>query len=388
MRLAADWLTHPGTLAVFDALENAGFRAFFVGGCVRNGLLGTSVDDIDITTDALPDRVVDLAGQAGLKSVPTGIEHGTVTVVAGGKPHEVTTLRRDVATDGRRATVAFSDSLEEDAARRDFTMNALYATRHGEVLDPTKQGLDDLRARRLRFIGMPEDRIREDYLRILRFFRFHAWYADPDGGMDADGLAACAALADGIDSLSRERIGAEMRKLLAAPDPAPAVAAMAQAGVLARALPGAEPRLLPVLVALEDNVAPDAMRRLAAIGGEAPDTALRLSKRDARHVAILRDGMASATGPAELGYRHGAGTARDILLLRAALFEQPLDQAALQVAETGARAIFPIQAAYLMPRFTGPALGEALAMLEHRWIASGFEMTRDDLLASLDTPSG
>ncbi len=203
MKLVADWMTDPGTEAVMAALANADHAAWFVGGCVRNGLIGTSVSDIDITTDAHPEAVIAAAKAAGIKAVPTGIEHGTVTLVAAHRPYEITTLRRDLTTDGRRATIAFTDRLEDDAARRDFTINALYATSDGSVLDPNGEGLADLAARRLRFIGQPADRIAEDYLRILRFFRFHAWYADPAGGIDAEGLAACAALSDGIARLSQ-----------------------------------------------------------------------------------------------------------------------------------------------------------------------------------------
>jgi poly(A) polymerase len=248
MRLTAHWLDKPAVIAVLDALEGGGARAWFVGGCVRDGLLGLEAGDIDIATDAPPDRVTRLVEDAGLRAVPTGADHGTVTVVADHFPVEVTTLRRDVATDGRRATVAFTDRIEEDAERRDFTVNALYATRRGEVLDPVEQGLDDLRARRIRFIGYPHDRIREDYLRILRFFRFHAWYADPGQGMDADGLAASAELAEGIDRLAKERIGMEMRKLLPRPI-RPLPSRRWRAGILMRVLPGADDRLLPVLVA-------------------------------------------------------------------------------------------------------------------------------------------
>ena len=192
MILDTDWLHHPGTQALCSALEVEGFHALFVGGCVRNGLLGLPSDDIDISTDARPDRVMQIARGAGFKSVPTGIDHGTVTIIADGLPHEVTTFRRDVETDGRRAVIAFADRVEEDAMRRDFTMNALYADAKGRVIDPLGTGVADLQARRLRFIGDPHDRIREDYLRILRFFRFHAHYGDPAGGLDADGLAACA----------------------------------------------------------------------------------------------------------------------------------------------------------------------------------------------------
>ena len=373
MRLRADWLSHPGTVAVFDAL--ADHKAWFVGGCVRNGLLGAPVDDIDITTDATPDQVVRLAEAAGLRAVPTGIDHGTITVVAHGKPHEITTLRRDLETDGRHAKVAFSTDIAEDAARRDFTINALYATRSGAVLDPNGQGLSDLKARRLRFIGEPSKRIEEDYLRILRFFRFHAWYSDPAGGIDPEGLAACAAHLDGLAHLAKERVTAELLKLLCAPDPAPAVAAMDHAGVLAAILPGASTRLLSVLSAMEPDA--DPIRRLAALT-ETPD--LRLSKSDATRHALYRAEMAGVTGPGELGYRHGLAKARDILLLRAALFEHPLDPSALKAAETGATAAFPVKAADLMPAYEGPALGQQLAALEQRWINSGFTLSKQALI--------
>jgi poly(A) polymerase len=380
MKLTADWLTTPGTRAVMGALAAGGHGAWFVGGCVRNGLIDMPVDDIDITTDARPERVMALAEAAGIKAVPTGIDHGTVTLVADHRPYEITTLRRDVTTDGRRATIAFTDRLEDDAARRDFTMNALYADADGTVLDPTGEGMADLAARRLRFIGRPEDRIAEDYLRILRFFRFHAWYADPSGGIDAEGLAACAALSDGISRLSRERVGAEITKLLAAPDPAPAVAAMAQSGVLAQTLPGAEARLLPVLVALED-VAPDPIRRLAALGGEEVADRLRLSRAAGARLGALRDGMTSTDSPGALGHEHGPDTAWDILLLRAAQFETRPDPAARAQIVRGAAAVFPIKPADLMPDLQGPVLGAALKEMEARWIASDFTLTRKELLA-------
>lgn len=383
MRLAAEWLTTSGTRAVMGVLAAGGHGAWFVGGCVRNGLIGMPVEDIDITTDARPDRVMALAETAGIKAVPTGIEHGTITLVADHRPYEITTLRRDVSTDGRRATIAFTDQLEEDAARRDFTMNALYADASGHVLDPTGEGLGDLAARRLRFIGHPEDRIAEDYLRILRFFRFHAWYADPAGGIDAAGLAACAALSEGIARLSRERVGAEMKKLLAAPDPAPAVAAMGQSGVLARTLPGADAHLLPVLIALED-VAPDPMRRLAVLGGQDVADRLRLSKAESARLDTLHAGMAGTAAPGVLAYHHGADTAWDIVLLRAAQFGGHPDPAARDEIAKGAGASFPVRPADLMPDLQGPALGAALKALEARWIASGFTLTREALLAKRD----
>lgn len=383
MILTADWLHHPGTQALCRAVDAAGFHALFVGGCVRNGLLGLPTDDIDIATDARPDRVMQIARDAGLKAVPTGIDHGTVTVVAGGLPHEVTTFRRDVETDGRRAVIAFADAVEDDAMRRDFTMNALYADAGGKVIDPLGTGVADLQARRLRFIGDPHDRIREDYLRILRFFRFHAHYGDQDAGFDAEGLAACAEMADGIDRLSRERIGAEMRKLLRAPDPAPAVAAMQNAGILRHALPGADARALPILIHAEGDlgVVPDHCRRLAAIGGENLGEALRLSKSDARRVVLLRDSVGAMIGAGELGYREGFEIARDVLLLRMALLELPLAQADLDAAQAADGLQLPVRPADLLQiGLQGPALGDRLREIEARWIASGFTLTRAKLL--------
>lgn len=377
MRLTADWLTHPGTLEVFDALASHG--AWFVGGCVRNGLLDLPVDDIDICTDALPSQVMTLAEQAGLKAIPTGIDHGTVTVIAQGTPHEITTLRRDSETDGRRATVAFTDQLTEDAARRDFTMNALYATREGEVLDPNGKGLSDLSARRLRFIGDADARISEDYLRILRFFRFHAWYADPLGGMDSDALAACASSLDGLASLSRERVGSEIVKLLRAPDPSPAVAAMDHTNVLAAVLPGAQSKPLTLLTGLEGELPPDAIRRLAAMGGEDVADRLRLSKADAKRLAIYRAEMGALSAPGALGYHQGARAAVDILVLRGLIAEQPPSAEALRAANEGAKAVFPVKAADL-PHLNGPALGQQLKTLETRWIESDFTLTKAQLV--------
>ena len=376
MRITGDWLTHPGTQTLCAVLEGAGYRALFVGGCVRNALLGAPVSDVDISTDATPETVTNLAENAGFRVVPTGIDHGTVTVIAQGRPHEVTTFRRDVETDGRRAVVAFSTDVAEDAKRRDFTMNALYADARGDVIDPLG-GLPDLLARHLRFVGDAETRIREDYLRILRFFRFHAWYADPEGGIDAEGLAACAALSAGIETLSAERVGAEVKKLLSAPDPAPAVASMAQTGILAMVLPGAEARALAPLVHLEAGIPPRPLRRLAVLGGEADG--LRLSRAEARDLAALRDAMGDMASPAVLGWRLGGDLATDAMLARSAVLETPLPQGWRDDIARGAAAQFPIRAADL-PACSGPALGAELKRLERLWLSADLRLSREQLL--------
>jgi poly(A) polymerase len=376
MRVTGDWLTHPGTQALCTVLESAGYRALFVGGCVRNALLGAPVADVDISTDATPETVTNLAENAGFKAVPTGIDYGTVTVIAQGRPHEVTTFRRDVETDGRHAVVVFSTDVAEDAQRRDFSMNALYADARGDVIDPLG-GLPDLLARRLRFVGDAETRIREDYLRILRFFRFHAWYADPEGGIDVDGLAACAALSAGIETLSAERVGAEVKKLLSAPDPALAVASMAQAGILAVVLPGADARALAPLVHLEADTPPRPLRRLAVLGGAADR--LRLSRAEARDLAALRDAIGDMTSPAVLGWRLGNDLATDAMLARAAVLESPLPQGWQDDIARGAAAEFPIRAADL-PDLSGPALGAELKRLESLWLAADLRLSRAQLL--------
>jgi poly(A) polymerase len=373
------WLTGPATQTVMSVLEEGGHRALAVGGCVRNALLGAPVSDIDLATEARPDRVIALVEAAGLRAVPTGVAHGTVTVVADGIPFEVTTFRRDVETDGRHATVAFSDDPATDAARRDFTMNALYADRRGTVIDPLG-GLPDLRAGHVRFIGDPGARIAEDYLRILRFFRFTAWYGDPGRGIDAEGLAACAAGADGLERLSRERVGHEMRRLLAAPDPGPAVAAMSAAGVLARVVPGADAEALPRLV---DQGVEDWIVRLAALGGDAGG--LRLSKAEARALHDVATGARDGTAPFALGDALGA-RAEDALRLRAALAGTSVDPEALAVARRGAATDFPLGASDLMPALTGPALGVGLARARALWRDRAGAASRDELIAAALRP--
>ena len=380
MMVSGDWLTRPATQALCAALQAGSHRVLFVGGCVRNALLGELVGDLDLATDALPEKVVRLVEAAGFKAIPTGIDHGTVTVLAGGLPHEITTFRRDVQTDGRHAVVAYSTDVAQDAARRDFTMNALYADPSGEVVDPLG-GLPDLRARRLRFVGEPSQRIREDYLRILRFFRFSATYGDPSLGMDAEGLAACAELADGIDGLSRERIGAEMRKLLSARDPAPALASMAASGVLRHVLSGADPRYVAPLVHLEAGAPPHWQRRLVVLGGQDWDNALRLSRSEQGLMARLRDQVGNALSPAALGWRLGPEAGADAVLARAAVLESPLPDDWKADVARGAASRFPVTAADLMPALAGPALGAKLAELESRWLASDLRLSRDDLLA-------
>ncbi|MDQ1900749.1 CCA tRNA nucleotidyltransferase [Paracoccus sp. WLY502] len=352
--------------SVFDAIEAGGHRAWLVGGAVRNALLGEPVGDLDLATDAPPEVVMRLAQAAGLKPVPTGIDHGTVTVVSDGRGFEVTTLRHDVETDGRHAVVAFSDDLDQDARRRDFTMNALYADRHGTVIDPVG-GLDDLRARRLRFVGDPAQRIAEDYLRILRFFRFLAWY-----GREADpaAVAACRDGRDGLGGISRERIGQELRKLLAAPDPVPAVRLMQQTGVLDKVLPGATPDRLYGL----QSPAPW-LARLAALSQADLADALRLSRNEARDHRALVTALTQGWSFNRIAFHLRA----DLADAAAALVQTSGPREGWAEARAAARPL-PIAASDLQPHLQGPALGRALKAAEDAWIDSGFAMPAPALI--------
>ena len=359
---------------VLDALQAQGNRAYLVGGAVRNALLDEAVDDIDIATDATPDQVMALAKAASMRPVPTGIDHGTVTVVHDSRGFEVTTFRRDVETDGRHAVVAFTDDLTQDAARRDFTINALYADTSGKILDPM-DGLQDLAARRLRFVGDPNLRITEDYLRILRFFRFFARYgrhADPQA------VQACADHRHGLTGIARERIGAEVKKLLAAPDPAPSVALMAQTGVLDLLLPHANPAALSALLRVEGDQPPAWPRRLAALNPRDPATALRLSRAEAKTQTALRTAIDNNWTVDQAAYRLGADIGTDYALLQSAGgLDLPQDwrEQILQAAS----AKMPLSAADL-PDLQGPALGRGLKTAETAWIASGFALPAPALI--------
>lgn len=394
------WLTASATRAVMAALEAAGGPgcARFVGGCVRNALIGAPVADIDIATTLKPEETDRAIRAAGLKAVPTGMAHGTVTAVSERQPFEITTLRRDVSTDGRNATVAFTDDWAEDAARRDFRLNALYADGEGRVFDPTGEGVADAAAGRIVFVGDPETRIREDYLRILRFFRFFAWYGR--GEPDRAALAACQALASGMTRLSAERVSKELMTLLAAPDPRLAMAAMEQAGVLGQILPEAlagprfeaavgqssDPvvRLMTLFPANEGLVReastrlrlPNSTRdRLAASVVAAPEVSLEASDAEAR-AAI---------------YRHGARAVADALHRYWAEAPTEADAARrlLAIAEGWKAPRMPVGGRELarLGVEAGPETGRLLKAFEAGWIADDFPSAgHAERLAALVSP--
>lgn len=377
---------------VMDALETARPGcARYVGGCVRNALLGEPVADVDIATQLVPDEVARVMQAANVAVHPTGIEHGTLTVVADHHPFEVTTLRRDVETDGRRATVAFTEDWAEDAQRRDFRINALYADREGNVFDPTGGGLDDLAHRRIIFVGDPETRLREDYLRILRFFRFQAWYGR--SAPDPAGLAACANLRAGLDGISVERIWMETRKLLAAPQPLPALEAMESAGVLRQILPEAKGLdLLRKLIAIE--TAPDPLLRfLSLVWKDGPATRaaanrLKVSNDERDRLAWSAEDetpLSADMSPREARaaiYRAGAQVIIDRATLGWAHSSDPGWNHVIHLAKTWPRPVMPLTGADLIANgyTTGPAIGQALREAEEAWIQSDFSLDQAALL--------
>jgi tRNA nucleotidyltransferase/poly(A) polymerase len=386
----APWLSSGSLPRLFAALDKAGEETRVVGGAVRNALLNAPVDEIDLATTMLPEEVAKRAKDAGFHPVPTGIEHGTVTVVIDGKPFEVTTLREDVETDGRHAKVKFGRDWQRDAERRDFTMNALSLTRDGAVVDLVG-GLKDLREKRVRFIGEAETRIREDYLRVLRFFRFHAGYGE--GPMDRAGLSACIRARDGLATLSRERIRAELLKLLMAKHAVPALAAMSEAGLLVVLLGG-----VPFLASYSNLVKAEAaaklpkdpIRHLAALGVFVTEDADRLRERlrlaNAEHERLGSIGdrwwriapEAGEQAAKTLLYQVGPDRFRDRVLVALARSQAKDNDKAwlnlLSLPERWTPPEFPLAAKDFIERgiAKGPALGAALARAESAWIAAGF----------------
>lgn len=407
----AEWLKSPPLRALFDALNRDGGEARVVGGAVRNSLLGTRVSDVDLATTHLPQDTMRLVKDAGFKPVPTGIEHGTVTVVVQGRPFEVTTLRTDIETNGRHAKVVFGTDWQKDAERRDFTINALYAKADGTIVDHVG-GLADIETRTLRFIGDAEARIREDYLRILRFFRFFAWYGS--GRPEADGLRASARLKDGLNQLSAERVWVELKKLLSASDPSRALLWMRQSGVLSVILPESEKWGIDAihslvrteqeldwptdaLLRLESMVPPDAARvsemgkRLKMSNAERArleawarqDVVKSELSEYALKKLLYRSSKQAVLDRVMLGYAAARGEAAmiDEAMIKVGAFSR-----LLETAQNYEAPLFPVTGADLLTMGIekGPKLGKILKELEAIWIESNFSLDKEELLAKIN----
>lgn len=395
------WMRAKETGAVMEALTAQGGEARFVGGAVRNALMHRAVEDIDIATPLVPEEVMRRLSSAQIRAVPTGIDHGTITAIADGKAFEITTLRQDVATDGRHATVAFSRDWSEDAARRDFTINALYASFEGQVFDYTG-GIADLEAGRVRFVGEPAERIREDYLRILRLFRFHAWYGR--GEIDSHALCAAGAERTNLQRLSGERIQKEVLRLLEAENPVASLRVMSAAGILAEIHPAlANLGRLERLVAIDqDNFfPPDPVLRLAGLlpadttAVDALATRLRLSNRDRYRLLQLAEPRApfspylSVREARRLLYLWGTREFRDRVFLHWSEDGQRSNtiawRALLALADAWTRPEFPLSGRDIIDAgiCEGPLVGRVLTELEEWWIANDFADDRSALAGKL-----
>lgn len=391
------WMTKPETGAVIAALEEGGYTARFVGGCVRDTLLSRPISDIDIATDALPDAVLKCIEDAGLRAIPTGLAHGTITAIAGGTSYEITTLRHDVETDGRRAKVQFTDDWEGDAARRDLTINAMSMAPDGTLHDPFG-GRADLVAGRIRFVGNAHDRIVEDVLRLLRYFRFYAHYGAPPPDLAA--LEACRRLASRLPNLSGERVRVELLKLLAAPNPMPTLVLMQETNVLQAFLPEAVAlsdleRLVEIEV--DHALAVDAVRRLTILLdsdikalAQVADK-LRLSNAERGYLLMIAtETVSPALGTAALRrviYRLGAGSFRELVLLGWARAGTNSGwPSLLNFADNWTPKTFPVNGADVLERgvASGPAIGDLLQSVEAWWIDGDFAASHDECLARLD----
>ena len=381
------WMTDKASRAVMAALKG---DARFVGGCVRDTLLKRPIGDIDIATPLFPEEIMRRLAAAEIKAVPTGIAHGTITAVTEKRPYEITTLRHDVETFGRQARVAFSADWKEDSARRDFTMNALYLSGEGEVFD-YHDGIKDLRAGKVRFVGDPATRIREDVLRLLRFYRFHAWYGR--GEADAASRAGCRVSTPLLPTLSGERVQAELLKLLGASDPLPSLSMMQEDGVLQRILP--KTRDLDVVARLvKIEAKPDALRRLAALLASATDSEalarkLKFSNADRERLVALAEPVpltSDAAAQRQLLHRLGRDLYADRVLLSAAVANDAANVKKLLAAAAKWKAVaFPLRGADIAAAGVpeGPAIGKLLAEIEAWWEAGDFKATRKQCLSEL-----
>lgn len=380
------WLESDRSKAVMAALEVEGGPdcARYVGGCVRNALLGAPVNDVDIATQLVPERTLAALKAAGIRAVPTGIDHGTVTAIVKSQPFEITTLRRDVETNGRHAVVSFTTDWTEDAARRDFRLNALYASSDGTLHDPTGAGLEDALNRRIVFVGVAEERIREDYLRILRFYRFHAWYGH--GEPDAEGHAACKALSEGVKTLSAERVSKELLKLLAAREPWVALKAMEEARVLSTILADADLALLPVMIEVTEDAVPRLSALLPEDGSRIYEVAraLRLSNAQRDRLLAMIAPFNAAMSDAEarvMIWQDGANAFVDRTLRAQAKGADPVRMQALRdlAAEWKSPAL-PVSGKDLARRGIkpGPQTGRILQAFTASWLAADFPQDGHD----------
>lgn len=374
MQIDSEWIKNENLQNILQILKKADHNAYLVGGCVRNSILNFPVNDIDISTDARPEETLDLFNIGSFKATPTGFSHGTVTVVSEGIPYQITTMRSDQNTDGRHADVSFSDDITKDAERRDFTINALYADPTGKIIDPIG-GLKDFQPLRIKFIGNANNRIQEDYLRILRFFRFHAQFADFVADFEQDALDAIKDNQNGLKFLSKERVWNELQKILLSRNPTRALSEMSKTGVLEKVLIDRGIKSIKNLISIEQKmgIEPEAIRRLLAITRNTEITSLNLSRKEVKKFSLLKSLLEKNFDPAELVYQFNKEIAQSVLAISTFNQGEKLKLSDVKKIEKACLYPCPISGAHLTKYMSGADVGIKLKEAQRAWIKSNFK---------------
>ena len=378
-----DKIAKPTTKKLFQLFIEKGFDVYFVGGCVRDFLLNIPVKDIDISTTALPNEIINIAKENNIKAIKTGIEHGTITLVYKSIQYQITTFRTDIKTDGRRAVVNFSKDIIADASRRDLTINALYADIDGNIIDPLNV-ISDLNDRRIKFINNPQERILEDNLRILRFFRFYSWFGKTNKSLDNASLSACVHFKEKLLNLSGERIGTEMKKLLTAPRPIKSLEIMLAEGILEIIMPNAEIHLLNSLIKYEReaDVSIHWATRAAIMTDSKLKTKWKLSNSDHKLLSTLQKFKYYNSSISKIAYLYGKELTIKYAVIKSVITKKDLPKNLGNLVNLGVNAVFPITSRDLIQDYQGEDLGKKLQSLKHMWIESKFSLTKEDLLSS------
>ena len=376
------WLRNPSVQKLSKLYKNFGYQVLFVGGCVRNTILKMPVTDIDLATDAQPEEIIKIAKENNIRFVPTGLAHGTITLIIDNKNYQITTFRTDFDHDGRYAKVEFTESLLLDASRRDLTINALYCNHVGEVIDPLN-GLDDIKKQKIKFIGNPNERIKEDNLRILRFFRFQAIYGNKNLEIDSIALEACHNHKSKLAALSKERITSELRKILSAPNPLEVIIKMNETGVLNELFQNVSIDSLEAYLKTEEKfkININWLGRLLSLQVTQEEESLKLTRCEFKFLKQTKSAIENQIHVLEFSYYNGVENGKIYSILQNFRHNIILSKNLLNQINSLATKKFPITAKDLMPEIRGKKLGEALRSLEDRWIKSNFTLSKKDLLA-------
>ena len=376
------WLRNPSAQKLSKLYKNFGYQVLFVGGCVRNTILKMPVTDIDLATDAQPEEIIKIAKENNIRFVPTGLAHGTITLIIDNKNYQITTFRTDFDHDGRYAKVEFTESLLLDASRRDLTINALYCNHVGEVIDPLN-GLDDIKKQKIKFIGNPNERIKEDNLRILRFFRFQAIYGNKNLEIDSIALEACHNHKSKLAALSKERITSELRKILSAPNPLEVIIKMNETGVLNELFQKVSIDSLEAYLKTEEKfkININWLGRLLSLQVTQEEESLKLTRCEFKFLKQTKSAIENQIHVLEFSYYNGVENGKIYSILQNFIHNIILSKNLLDQINSLATKKFPITAKDLMPEISGKKLGEALRSLEDRWIKSNFTLSKKELLA-------